>query len=78
MTLGHWKSLAVMAPLGLAFAGPASGADVFAQPPMTAGSYSWTGFYAGANLGWAVGQGGGTMPYNGIPGLGSGTPSQPG
>ena len=68
--LGYSKIFAVIAPLGLALAGPALGADVFAAPPP--GTYSWTGFYAGANLGWAVGQGVGTMPYTGIPGLGSG------
>jgi hypothetical protein len=72
MTLRHSRFLAVFVPLGLAFAAPAFGADVFAQPPLTAGAYSWTGFYAGANLGGSVGQGGGTMPYSGIPGLGSG------
>src|SRR5258708_4463388 len=73
MTLGHSKLL-LIAPLGLVLAGPASGADVFAQPPtMAATPYSWNGFYAGANLGAAVGQGTGTMPYSAIPGLGSGT-----
>src|SRR3974377_1263789 len=71
MTLGHWKIFVVIAPLGLTLADPALGADILAAPPL--GTYSWTGFYAGANLGWAVGQGVGSMPYSGIPGLGSGT-----
>jgi outer membrane immunogenic protein len=70
MRLGRARLWLAVAPLAV-LAGPAYGVDLFAMPPP--GTYSWTGFYAGANLGRSVGQGGGTMPYSGVPGLGSGT-----
>ncbi len=65
------KLLLAVAPLGVAFAGHAWGADVAMRPPNLAPvPYSWTGFYVGANLGYGVGQGSGAMTHGGVGGPG--------
>ncbi len=61
--------LFVAAPVGLALGAPASAADltpaapIYKAPAIIAAPYSWTGFYAGVNLGYGVGQSEGTFAF---------------
>jgi outer membrane immunogenic protein len=68
------KLLLAIAPLGVAFAGHAWGADPALRAPNLSAPapvpYSWTGFYVGANLGYGVGQGPGAMTHGGVGGPG--------
>jgi outer membrane immunogenic protein len=71
MARNNVKLLLALAPLGVAFAGHAWGADVALRAPNLAPlPYSWTGFYVGANLGYGVGQGPGAMTHGGVGGPG--------
>src|ERR1700691_4384963 len=74
----HWNDMArknlkillALAPLGLN--GAASAADLgspFIKAPAAIPYYSWAGYYIGANLGYGVGQGDGSISYGGAGGV---------
>jgi outer membrane immunogenic protein len=72
MARKNLKILLALAPLGLGLNGAASAADLgapFMKAPAAMPYYSWTGYYIGANVGYGVGQGDGTISYGGAGGV---------